>query len=459
MVTQPADPAASPAILVEGLHEVFRVYSERPPGIKERLQGRRPVYTEFHALSGIDLTIGHGERVGLIGHNGSGKSTLLKCMARILPADRGRVVLNGRVATLLELGAGFSPDLSGRENVFLNGSILGLSRKEITAAFDSIVDFAGVRDFIDMPVRNYSSGMYVRLGFAIAVHVDPDILLVDEVLSVGDAAFQQKSLGAMQALAESGKTVVLVSHDLGAMRALCRRGIVLDHGRLAFDGPIEQALTAYERIVAGGRAGPAAMQHVELAAEGDQRAKITAVRLDAPGHDVRVQAPAQRPAATLPSGAKTRLEVEATCVEDLVGEGGLTVGFTLRRPDMPAPVYQTRSAWRVTYLAPPPPGVPLRVVFDLELQVLTGTYVVDVELGNAETDVVHDRRQDVLEIAVEAAPYDVGISPLGVSLSVHNPEGVWPPDSVPPPPEEGGPRYHARRDNPRPTPADPGAEA
>ena len=457
-MAQPAAPEAPPAIVVEGLHEVFRVYSERPPGIKERLQGRRAAYTEFHALSGIDVTIGHGERVGLIGHNGSGKSTLLKCMARILPADRGRVVLNGRVATLLELGAGFSPDLSGRENVFLNGSILGLTRREITAAFDSIVDFAGVGDFIDMPVRNYSSGMYVRLGFAIAVHVDPDILLVDEVLSVGDATFQQKSLAAMQALAESGKTIVLVSHDLAAMQALCRRGVVLDHGRVAFDGPIEQALTAYERIVAAGRAGPAAVPHVEVAAEGDQRATITGVRMEAPGHDVRVQAPAEGPVTTLPSGAKARLEVEATCMEDLVGQGGLTVGFTLRRRDLPAPVYETRTAWRVVYLAPPPPGVPLRVVFDLELQVLTGTYVVDVELGNAETDVVHDRRREALEIAVEAAAHDVGITPLGVSLSVHNPEGVWPAESLPPSPEAGGPRYHARRDGPRGSARDPDAD-
>jgi len=439
-----AAPPTPPAIVVEGLHEVFRLYSERPPGIKERLQGRRAHYTEFHALSGIDITIGPGERVGLIGHNGSGKSTLLKCMARILPADQGRVVLNGRVATLLELGAGFSPDLSGRENIYLNGSILGLSRKQITAAFDSIVDFAGVRDFIDMPVRNYSSGMYVRLGFAIAVHVDPDILLVDEVLSVGDAAFQQKSMSAMKALAESGKTVVLVSHDLAAMRSLCQRGIVLNHGQVAFDGPIEQALTHYERIVAGGRSGPAAVEHVAHASEGDQRARITAVRLELPEHD---GLPRGRPPA-LPSGTKARLAVEAVCVEDLIGEGGLTVGFTLRRPDLPSPVYETRTSWRVTYLAPPPPGTPLRVVFDLQLNLLTGTYVVDVELGNAETDLVHDLRREALELSVEAEPYDVGISPLGVSLTVDNPEGIWPPDSLPPPPEQGGPRVHALRDDP-----------
>ncbi|HVL98102.1 MAG TPA: ABC transporter ATP-binding protein, partial [Egibacteraceae bacterium] len=245
------------AIVVEDLHEIFRIYTERPPGIKERLyRFRRSHYHDFHALKGVSLQIRHGESVGLIGHNGSGKSTLLKCLARILPADAGRVEVSGRVSTLLELGAGFHQELSGRENVYLNGAILGLGAKEIDAAFDSIVDFAGVRDFIDQPVRNYSSGMYVRLGFAVAVHVDPDILLVDEVLSVGDAAFQERSLARMRAFNQRGKTVVMVSHDLAAITELCERTIVLDHGRLVFDGSTEEAVERYEEIVASGQPAP-----------------------------------------------------------------------------------------------------------------------------------------------------------------------------------------------------------
>ncbi len=427
----------APAIVVEDLHEIFRIYKERPPGLKERLyRFRRADFTEFHALNGVSLTIRHGESVGLVGHNGSGKSTLLKCMARILPADRGTVTLGGRVATLLELGAGFQPDLSGRENVYLNGSILGLTRREIAASFDSIVDFAGVRDFIDTPVRNYSSGMYVRLGFAIAVHVDPDILLVDEVLSVGDAGFQEKSLARMRSFSERGKTVVLVSHALEAVESLCDRVVVLEHGQVIFDGPTEQALTSYRRRLAGGASEPAAVEAVETDPDGDGRARVADAVLTVPGHD---------PAGPVPSGAKARLDVDVRAVDDLVGRGGLTVGMVLRRPDLPSAVYETRTSWRVTYVAPPPPGESLRASFEFELNVLTGTYLIDVLLGNAETDVVHDVRRDAAKIVVRAEDHDAGIAPLGVRITLDNPEGVWPPESEPPPMSEGGPRFHPAR--------------
>ena len=243
-----AGAARPPAIEVVGVDEVFRLYAERPPGLKDRLfRLKRARFTEFKALNDVSLRIEHGESVGLVGHNGSGKSTLLKVMARILPPDRGRVDTDGTVATLLELGAGFSPELTGRENMYLNGSILGLSRAEVDRSFDAIVDFAGVRDFIDTPVKNYSSGMYVRLGFAIAVHVDPDILLVDEVLAVGDASFQEKSLARMRSFTERGTTVVLVSHDLGSVGDLCDRVVVLDHGRVLFEGPKAEGLDVYRR--------------------------------------------------------------------------------------------------------------------------------------------------------------------------------------------------------------------
>jgi ABC-2 type transport system ATP-binding protein len=231
------------AIVVRDLHEVFRIYHERPTGLKERLyRFRRAQFTEFHALDGVSLEVRHGECVGLVGQNGSGKSTLLKCMARILPADDGEVITNGRVATLLELGAGFHPDLSGRENIYLNGAILGLSRREIDAAFAAIVDFAGVRNFLDTPVRNYSSGMYVRLGFAIAVHVDPDILLVDEVLSVGDAAFQEKSLARMRSFKQRGKTVVLVLHDINFASWYSDHIVAMREGRVVRQGTAEEII-------------------------------------------------------------------------------------------------------------------------------------------------------------------------------------------------------------------------
>jgi ABC-type polysaccharide/polyol phosphate transport system ATPase subunit len=406
-----------PAILVTDLHEVFRIYKERPPSLKERLyRFRRAEYTEFHALNGISVRIEQGETVGLIGHNGSGKSTLLKCMARILPADQGRVETNGRIATLLELGAGFQQDLSGRENIYLNGSILGLSRKQIDAAFDAIVDFAGIRDFLDIAIRNYSSGMYVRLGFAIAVHVDPDILLVDEVLSVGDVTFQERSLARMRSFKERGKTVVLVSHDLGAVRSLCDRVIVLDHGRIAFDGEVEQAVAFYHRLMhTSAGVGPAAPGHADP--DGDGRARIGELRFDVAGHDL---------AEPVPSGAKAKLVVEVSTVDDLIGCGSLAVGIALRRPDLQAAVYETRTSWQAQYVAPPPVAASLWVTFAFELNVLTGTYLVDVLLGNAETDEVHDRRLGALEIVVHGAHYEMGIAPLAAQMSIDNPHGVWP---------------------------------
>ena len=238
-----------PAVVVDGLTETFRLYHEKPSGLKEMLyRFRRPSYTDFNALEDISFTVERGEAVGVVGHNGSGKSTLLKVLARILPPDQGTVQTRGRVASLLELGAGFHGDLSGRENIFLNGAILGLARAEIEERFDEIVDFAGVGPFLDTAVRNYSSGMYVRLGFAIAVTVDPDVLLVDEVLSVGDAEFQHRSLERMRQFHQEGKTLLVVSHDLEAIESLCDRVLVLDRGRIAFDGSVGQGLTMYRQL-------------------------------------------------------------------------------------------------------------------------------------------------------------------------------------------------------------------
>ncbi len=200
---------------------------------------------EFWALRDISLSIERGSVVGLIGPNGAGKSTLLKLMARITSPTTGRIVLRGRVGTLLEVGTGFHPELTGRENVFLNGSILGLSRREIAGRFDAIVDYAGVERFIDTPVKRYSSGMYVRLAFAVAAHLDPEILLVDEVLSVGDAEFQRKCIGTLRDVASSGRTVVFVSHGMDAVRSLCSHAYLIEAGRIAMEGPSDDVVRRY----------------------------------------------------------------------------------------------------------------------------------------------------------------------------------------------------------------------
>lgn len=203
-------------------------------------------FEEFWALKDLNFDIYPGDRVGIIGRNGAGKSTLLKILSRITEPTTGRVELNGRVASLLEVGTGFHPELSGRENIFLNGAILGMSRAEIRRKFDEIVDFAGVEKFLDTPVKRYSSGMYVRLAFAVAAHLEPEILVVDEVLAVGDAEFQKKCLGKMEEVSsKEGRTILFVSHNLNNIRGLCERGILLNGGKLISNGSINETIERY----------------------------------------------------------------------------------------------------------------------------------------------------------------------------------------------------------------------
>jgi len=214
------------------------------------LAGRVEEAERFWALRDLEFKVGHGEVLGVIGRNGAGKSTLLKILTRITAPTRGRITMRGRVASLLEVGTGFHPELSGRENIFLNGAIMGMTRREVQQKFDEIVAFAEVEKFIDTPVKRYSSGMYVRLAFAVASYLEADVLLVDEVLAVGDAAFQRKSINRMGDVARGGRTVLFVSHNLGAVRNLCSRSLVLEQGQLMFDGPVREGLALYEKTFA-----------------------------------------------------------------------------------------------------------------------------------------------------------------------------------------------------------------
>lgn len=200
---------------------------------------------DFWALADINFKVEEGETLGIIGHNGAGKSTLLKILSNIIEPNRGNMRVNGRLRSLIEIGAGFHGDLTGRENIFLNGAILGMTRQEIQKNFDSIVDFSGVEAFLDTPVKRYSSGMAARLGFAVAAHLEPEILIVDEVLSVGDSEFQKKCLGKMSSVAGEGRTVLFVSHNMGAVRQLCSRSILLEKGRMIAEGKTEEVIYEY----------------------------------------------------------------------------------------------------------------------------------------------------------------------------------------------------------------------
>ena len=242
----------SERICFEKVVQRFRVIQERPDTLREafaHLFRNRVSYHDFEALKGISFVIRGGETVAIVGRNGSGKSTILKIIAGVYRPTGGTVKVSGKVAALIELGAGFHPDLTGRENIILNGLLLGLSRQEIRSREQQILDFAELGEFIDSPVKQYSSGMYARLGFAVATEVDPDILLIDEILAVGDAPFHEKCLARIDDFRQRGKTIVYVSHALDAIRRLCERALLIHGGILLADGSTDQVLATYEEVL------------------------------------------------------------------------------------------------------------------------------------------------------------------------------------------------------------------
>jgi len=291
--------SSDPVIAVEDLGKSYEIApaGSRPTTLRDALVQRlrhplRAADTDtFWALRGVSLSVARGEVIGVIGGNGAGKSTLLKILCRITEPTEGVATLRGRVGSLLEVGTGFHPELTGRENVYLNGAILGMQRAEIERRFDEIVDFSGVSRFLDTPVKRYSSGMYVRLAFAVAAHLEPEILLVDEVLAVGDAEFQERCLGKMeQAATEEGRTILFVSHNMAAIESLCTRAVYMAGGRVGFDGPVHQAITEYldgsgdhghgslrQRVNAHHPAGVPLVEQVEVVGEGS--ASADAVRI------------------------------------------------------------------------------------------------------------------------------------------------------------------------------------
>jgi len=296
----------------DGLRHVFHSYMtapfrwltngrSHPAGSQNGAPVRpRPSGADFWALKNISFEVKKGEVIGIIGRNGAGKSTLLKILSRITEQTEGRVEISGRVASLLEVGTGFHPELSGRENIFLNGAILGMGRTEIKRKFDEIVEFAEVDKFLDTPVKRYSSGMYVRLAFAVAAHLEPEILIVDEVLAVGDAAFQKKCLGKMQDVAHgNGRTILFVSHNMGAVMSLCDRGIYLKKGEVAEEGTVEKVVHSYLSD------GVEQSFHVRFDAN-DRAAGDEVVRV----REARILGPSGTPQGAIRVGEEASVEVE-----------------------------------------------------------------------------------------------------------------------------------------------------
>jgi ABC-type polysaccharide/polyol phosphate transport system ATPase subunit len=281
------------------------VSATQHPLVRKLMSLRRRAQ-QFWALRDVSFEVQRGEALGIIGHNGAGKSTILKLLSSITTPTSGEIRINGRLSALIEVGSGFHPELTGRENIYLNGSILGMRRREITEKLDSIVDFAGVRQFIDTPVKRYSSGMYVRLGFSIAAHMDPDILLLDEVLAVGDAAFQAKCLQRITQLKQAGTTIVFISHDLGAVERLCDRVLLMQQGEIAASGSPRDVIAEYQRRASGFAVTRPANTQSAGAFKKAETASLTF--LDAEGREVSVSRTGASLTARFEYAARERVE-------------------------------------------------------------------------------------------------------------------------------------------------------
>jgi ABC-2 type transport system ATP-binding protein len=394
------------AIEVDRVTKQFRLYKEKPTSLKERiLRFRRVRYEPFTALDDINLDIEAGTTVGLLGHNGSGKSTLLKCMAGILQPTAGCVRTVGRMAALLELGAGFHPELSGRENVYLNGSILGLKRVEVDRVFDDIVGFAELEQFIDTPVKHYSSGMYVRLGFAVAINVDPEILLVDEVLSVGDEAFQRKCIDKVRAFQAEGRTIVVVTHAADLVRQMCDKAAALEHGRLVAHGDPNDVIREFrERLLKA--ATPAEDINPELARSEMSpmwgRVKIAEATVSYATPDQEAVAP----------GEPLRLDVALEAPEPV---DDVVVGLAVYN-SMGWLVFGTNTHLHGVDLGTVSGRREITFVFP-DVPLLDGTYAVTIGV-HTKGGLVYDSWEQLRRFEVAAPGRDIGLVRLPVEIDV-----------------------------------------
>jgi ABC-type polysaccharide/polyol phosphate transport system ATPase subunit len=355
------------AVSVEGVSKRFRLYQEKNQYLKSTvLRGKRAKFDEFWALQDISFEISSGSTFGIIGSNGSGKSTLLKCLAGILTPDKGSIAVRGRIAALLELGAGFHPEMSGRENIFLNGAILGMTQKELLRKMDSIIEFAGLEEFIDTPVKNYSSGMTVRLGFAIAINVDPEILIIDEVLAVGDSAFQQKCHEKIEEFKHDGRTIILVSHGLGDVAQLCQTVAWIEKGHLKAIGAAYDVVGEYL-----GEAHDATVRQTGEIGErwGTREVEITGVEFL--GLD-------KKPISSIRSGAPVTLRINFHAHQQVPE---IVAGFRISHLHG-TNIWGTNTKRRGIHVGPVNGGGSIDIEIP-EFPLLTGTYDLTIALSDA----------------------------------------------------------------------------
>jgi ABC-type polysaccharide/polyol phosphate transport system ATPase subunit len=360
------------------------------------------------AIKDVSFRLQPGEALGIIGPNGAGKTTILKLLSRVTHPSSGEIRVKGRISALIELGAGFHPDLTGRENIYLNGAILGMRRAEIRRRFDQIVDFAGVGAFIDTPVKRYSSGMYARLGFAIAAHVDPEILLVDEVLAVGDYAFQLKCHARMAELRRKGTSLILVAHNLDAIREVCDRGMVMYRGENAFQGTAAEAVITYSDILRK------AAREAQMAAPSEDGLTSRVMTFDAEIMNVALVNAAGEAISVLRSGeaASARVDVQFhKAVEAPI------FSFTIRTPDGRI-VYDTTTRWQGIETRNFAAGERAQVAFDVQMSLLDGEYELGVDIAETDFNHYYDRVERALAFAVIGDDSAKGVADLRAQIRV-----------------------------------------
>jgi ABC-type polysaccharide/polyol phosphate transport system ATPase subunit len=444
MAALPQESATGPAIAIEGLSKCYHIYDKPRDRLAQALwQGRRRFYREFWALRDVSFQVQPGAAVGIVGRNGSGKSTLLQLVCGTLTPTAGSVSVRGRVAALLELGSGFNPELSGRENVYLNAAILGLSRPEIESRFDAIVAFSEIGDFLDQPIRTYSSGMSVRLAFAVAVNVDADVIVIDEALAVGDARFQLKCAKAMDRLRDNGKTLLFVSHDGGAVKRLCSEAVLLEQGRMLLRASPNDTLNVYSKLIADERGAAAVEQDIRAINEGraavaapkdaprapaqpaDERAarliasereqgQITGQEFSYGGDSGRIESivvtdATGTPRTTFTTGEKARVDM-------LLVAGGADLEdtiFALVVKDVRGlEIYGTNTYFQGIPTPRIASGSRMRVSFELDVNIMPGTYFVSLgwtRFEGTDLKVVH-RRYDVVRLDVMPTDRSIGIA-------------------------------------------------
>lgn len=401
-----------PTIEVNNVSKKYRI--GKPPLNLRSLFNRRKEESQFHwAVQDINFSLHPGEALGIIGPNGAGKTTILKLLSKVTFPSDGKIQMNGRFSALIELGAGFHPDLTGRENIFLNGTILGMRREEIQRRFDQIVEFAGIEKFIDTPVKRYSSGMYARLGFSVAAHIDPEILLVDEVLAVGDMAFQKKCYDRMVELINKGTTLIFVSHNMRAVQKVCTRSMVLYRGKTAFEGSAADATAEYSNILRKAAADFADLDGRKMDDGIGQRIMTHAAVIQS----VKMVGKNDNGST---SSFKSGQTVKVLAVVDFKKDSQSPVfACSIRTPDGQV-VYDFTTEWAGIKTPIFKADTTSVIEFELDLNLAPGTYQLGINMAYQDLSKYYDRIDRAVDFVMTSPSGSRGISDLNARFVIHN---------------------------------------